>query len=586
MTDSRWRQRRLQAVTIARATFGGFLQSDVMPAGVQASSAIWAAAFLAAPAIFPCAQDIIKYNFLRRYHPGMVELALWGDKALFVLLSAGAMGIIAVVLWDTLFPGRRDVFVLGTLPVGREVQAAGRLGGLIALFALFAAALNAIPTMLFPIGAGSGLFSIGRTTIGHVVSVLAADAFVFFGLTALQGVLLVIAPRRVAERLAPIIQTSAVLVLLLTLLFLVPLQHATALALQRSDAADPILRWFPMAWFVGLAEAISGSPRPIMGELAVRALVAGALPLLATMALYAFAYKRLCTRAIETPARSSAWTITRYFSGAIKTLLVRQAQERAICAFTLRVFARSRRHRMLLSIYLGAALALIATALIPDIMRAQPDLFARPTVAVLATPLILSAALAVGFRVLIAIPVDLPARWIFETFSVRPLGAGGGVHKAALLVVLVPVVATAWLSAAPLWGPALAWRHALFCGVLSIFLIELLLVTDPGVPFARTYVPGGSRFHMLWPVYISCFITYTYSAASAERWMLMHGALAFPVALVAGAAAVLAAVRLWRLSQLPSLSFDTALPDAMFAGFNLSEGLAAEAVARHESAAP
>ena len=154
----------------------------------------------------PVAQDLVTYNFLRRYHPDVVERALWGDKALFVLLSAGGIGIVAVVLWDTLFPGRRDVFVLGTLPVRREVQAAGRLGGLIALFVLFAVALNAIPTMLFPIGAGSGLVSIVRTTIGHVVSVLAADAFVFFGLTAFQGVLLVIAPRRVAERLAPIIQ--------------------------------------------------------------------------------------------------------------------------------------------------------------------------------------------------------------------------------------------------------------------------------------------------------------------------------------------------------------------------------------------
>ena len=51
-----WRAELRQAVTIARATFGGFLQSDVMPQGMQASATIWAAAFLAAPAMLLSSQ--------------------------------------------------------------------------------------------------------------------------------------------------------------------------------------------------------------------------------------------------------------------------------------------------------------------------------------------------------------------------------------------------------------------------------------------------------------------------------------------------------------------------------------------------
>ena len=52
-------------------------------------------------------------------------------------------------------------------------------------------------------------------------------------------------------------------------------------------------------------------------------------------------------------------------------------------------------------------------------------------------------------------------------------------------------------------------------------------------------------------------------------------------------AAALSAARLWRASRDTDVSFDTEIPDETFAGFNLSEGLAAQAVARHgESPCP
>jgi hypothetical protein len=427
------------------------------------------------------------------------------------------------------------------------------------------------------------MVSVVRGMIAHVITVLSADAFVFFGLTTLQGLLIVIASRRGAERAAPIIQTGVVIALLLTLMFLMPVRDATRVALEQADPASPILRWFPLAWFIGLSETIRGTTRPVMSTLAIRGVLAGVVPLLATAAIYTFAYRRLCARAIETPSRASGWSISRRTAILIKTLLVRRPIEQAVCAFTLRVLARSRRHRMLLSIYVGAALALISTALLPDVLRGQPQRFTDLNVAVLAAPLILSAALGVGFRALLAIPVDMPARWIFQTFSVSPLRIGGGVHKAGLLVVLVPVVLTAALSAALLWGPAIAWRHALFCGVLSIFLLELLLVSYSGLPFSRVYVPGGSRFHVLWPLYISCFITYTYSAASAERELLTTHGLRAPIVTIAVLAMALAIGRLWRLWRMPSLSFEVDLPDQAFAGFNLSEGLAAQAVASHNA---
>ncbi len=583
---SDWRTEARQAVTIARATFGGFLQSDVMPQGMQASATIWAAAFLASPALFLSAQFLGKYTFLQRYYPHVLERAYWSDHGLFILLSCGALAIVCVVMWDTLFPVRRDVFVLGSLPVAPRVQAVGRLGGLLGLFVVFAAALNVVPAVIYTMISALSVSSFFRGAPAHLTATLAADAFVFFGLTMVQGVLLVCVGRRAVERVAPVLQTGTVLVVLLALLFIGPLREATAIALERGNAADPILRWFPLAWFVALYEVIIGTSRPIMAPLAVRAATWALVPLIVTIALYILAFRRLCARAIETPERSAAFPLSRVVSATIRTLLVRHPAEQAICAFTLRVLARSRRHRMLMAIYVGGALALITTAILPVFLSKAASMFETPTVASLAPPLILSAALAVGFRSLLAIPVDLPARWVFRTCQLTPARVGGGVHKAGLLVVVLPVGIVAWTSAAVFWDMSIAWRHTVFCSALSLFLLELLLLKSGGMPFAKQYIPGASRFHVLWPFYFSCFLAYTYSSAEAERQMLAGGSITPAVTVIVIIAICLAAMRWWKLWHTPELSFEVEIPDETFRGFNLSEGLAAHAVATHQADGP
>src|SRR5215510_2289106 len=135
--DPDWRVKYEQAAIIARATFDGFVQSDLTPSGMQVPAIIWAAAFLVGPALFLPAQHMVKYPLLRRFHPERVEGALWNDRLLFLLLSAGAIGLVSVVLWDTLFPARRDAFVLTPLPVPVSVQMLGRLGGLMTLCGFF-----------------------------------------------------------------------------------------------------------------------------------------------------------------------------------------------------------------------------------------------------------------------------------------------------------------------------------------------------------------------------------------------------------------------------------------------------------------
>ena len=583
MIPARWRTGFEQAKTIARATFDGFLQSDLMPSGMQAPAIIWAAAFLVAPALLMPAQHMVKYPMIRRFHPELLEGTFWNDRLLFLLMSAGAVGLVSVVLWDTLFPARRDAFVLTPMPVSMPVQMLGRLGGLLMLCTVFILGLNVIPAIAYPVATAAAFVEMPRRVLGHMAAATMADIFVFFSVTSLQGIVILALGKRTASRFASLAQAGAVLLLLLSLMFFVAIREVTGDALVRGSVDDPVLRFVPFTWFLGLYEFIAGSPRPVMGWLAARGVIGALLPLGITIAIYGFGYKRLLARAVETPPQSTRSLLLTLASKIVRTLVVRRPEEQAICAFLLRAISRSGRHSMLMSIYIGAGLALMVTFALPDVLKLGREGLPSLSVAILALPLVLSVAIGVGARILIAIPADMGARWVFQTTSITPRRVDAAVHKSLLLLVTPPVMVTAAVTAGPLWGPVTAAQHATYCGALSLLLCELLLIGYRGIPLTRPYVPGGSRFHMLWAVYLSAFTTYTYTAARLER-DLMRYAGTRGIAIAAAVFAVIAfTLWVWRKLKVRAwtdIPFEAAVPDdQMFQGFNLSEIHTAQAVA-------
>jgi hypothetical protein len=303
------------------------------------------------------------------------------------------------------------------------------------------------------------------------------------------------------------------------------------------------------------------------------------IPFATTVAIYAFGYKRLLARAVEAPPRSTRFALVAAVSRVVRTTFARRPEEQAICAFVLRAVARSGRHSMLMSIYVGAGLALMATSVIPAIARFGYQAFAVPGIAILSVPLVLSAAIAVGTRILMTIPVDLPARWIFQTTALEPRRIDAGVHKAMLLLVVPPTMLLATVSAWVLWGPAIAWRHALFCGCLSLLLCEILLGTFTGSPMTRPYVPGRSRFHMWWAVYLTGFTTYCYTTTSLETHLLKNGGLLITCGVVVSFAFATWLWRKMKVRNVEEVSFDVEPIDEMFQGFNLTETYAAQSVA-------
>jgi hypothetical protein len=114
---------------------------------------------------------------------------------------------------------------------------------------------------------------------------------------------------------------------------------------------------------------------------------------------------------------------------------VRRPEEQAICAFVLRAIARSGRHSMLMSIYSGGGARADDHRVLPDLIRFGSSALGEPRVPTLALPLILSAALAVGVRIIITIPAEMGARWIFQTAGDCAARADAAATRRMLLVV-------------------------------------------------------------------------------------------------------------------------------------------------------
>ena len=582
-----------QVRTIARTTFAGFLESDLVPQGMQAPALIWAAAFLVGPALYLPTTYLAKYPLIRRFHPELLERTFWGDRLLFLMMSAGAMGAVSVVLWDTLFPARRDAYVLTPLPVSLPAQMLGRLAGVLLLCLGFVAALNGVPSLTYPAAACATFAQMPRVAIGHFVSTTAADLFVFFSVAAVQGLVILSLGRRSAARLSPIVQATAVVGVLLGILFIGAIRTATIDAIVRARPSDGLLAWNPAAWFLGLYELVAGTSRPLMTGLAWRAVAATLVPAGITIAIYVFGYRKLLERAVETPSRSTRSWAGRAVSALVRGTFVRRPEEQAIVGFVLRALARSSRHTMLMAIYAGVGVALVATFTLSEFLRLGDAALASPLapwphraappMAVLVMPLVVSAALACGVRILITIPAEMRARWVFQTAALSPRQTDAAAHKALLLIVVPPVMSVAGLSAGLLWGWPIGATHAVYCGALSLLLCEILLVSYRGIPLTRPYVPGGSRFHLLWALYLGAFLTYTFTSVGLEttllRWAGVAGVLRASGVVGTGALALWA----WRkhtLREIEAVPFEASLPDdETFRGFNLSEMHAAQMVA-------
>jgi hypothetical protein len=429
-----------------------------------------------------------KYEHLTHLStPHPYREAVRADELWLITLMMSAVGLLTAIKWQSLFPDLRDYRALGALPLRSWQIFAAKLAALLVVAAGVMGTLNFLPSFGFPaLSAGRWAFqsSLAVRVWAHAGASLAACAFFFFGLIALQGVLLNLLPPRVFGRVTGYLQGCLVAVMLGLLVMSFSVEARITNMLLQPEWA----RWLPPVWFLGLYQSLSGDPDSAMRVLANRAEAALAFAVVLTLLTYLISYRRhqaLLVEGINGRAKDSR------FGSKLHWLLPNPRQQ-AVVSFMTQTLARSSYHRMIVIGYAGLALALILTGFI-----GLGNLLGR----FLYLHMIVLLFLLIGARHLFALPTELKANWIFQITERE--GRGAWLHAVdrfvlfwgAALLLVIPF---------PLEARLLGWRGvaepALFL-LLGLLTYEWAFSSWEKMPFTCSHLPGKTPIWMIMAVF-------------------------------------------------------------------------------------
>ncbi len=566
-----------QTRLLARAFFSRLFESELMPDGLpQVQLVIWGMLLAAtAPAAY-AVMTPIKYAKAQFFRPLRPEFDV--DRLILVTLTMIVMGVVGLFIWDGVFPDRRDVRILGVLPVPVRRFVVARLAALGRVFVLFAMPLSAMQSVVFGLTVSGYGEPIGRFHgIGaHFLAVLLACAFVFCALVAAQCLLLVMFGRRAAQAASMAFQVLFA-VGLVQLLFFLPELSGVLYAGGTAQEDIAALAAFPPAWFFAVYEQLAGSAGSADAALARMATLLTVAAAVLAPALYGASYSYLSQRALEGPATRAMGSAGTNRARARLARLVDRPLAGAIRWFTLRTLFRSRSHRMMFAVYGGFAIAIVVSSALSLALRKGLAGFQHPGHELMSMPLVVQFLLLVALRVITAVPSEPKARWVFRACEPADRAAAvAGIRDAMMVLVVVPTTVMALLQGLFFWGVGTSAAHAAFVFVLGRLLAELLTPQNGKLPFACTYLPGKSRIFVLWPVYLFLFFVYAVVFAAIDLALSRRPDKLVWFCLAATLAAqIVVLIRRRAVTALPALRFDEEDNAALFQGFHLSEGLAA-----------
>ena len=462
----------------------------------------------------------------------------------FVIYSMVVMGFVMVFEWDALFPDRKDYVILTPLPLSSNSIFLGKMAALIGFLALFVVDSNFLGALLFPLVTGrSGILA--AIFRAHIAAVVAGGVFVALAFAAVQGVLINVLTGRAFRRISPWVQMAA-MALVIVVLFLTPLICASLEPLLARN--DPLVRWFPPFWFLGLyVDLLPGHPGgPWFHLMAVRAQHALWIAAAAFAVTYLAGYRRHARRVMESLESGFRGP------GAIRTRLERLANrwllphplERATFHFISSTILRNPRQRLFLATYAGISCALTIPSVVHIASRPGEPLVSFLSEGLVAVPLTLSFFVVTGLRASFNFPAELRANWVFQMCETE--SCAEHIRASRKWIVLLGL-APAFTLLAPVElyfrGPLLAAVHLSFALVLSLVLLNLLLVWFRKIPFTCSYFPGKMSLAGMALIYFLGFFLYSWGMAGVQARMMRD-----PAALILFY--VLTVAALWGLARL------------------------------------
>ena len=556
-------ERRGPVFLLTRHFFRQFFHSDLLtPQTGTEVTLTHVLALLMVPGIFISVSLARKYAFLLAHFPLSVhQEATLEDKFFFLSFSMLVVAFVAVLNWDTLFPTRKDYNILTPLPVRMRTLFACKGLALVLLLLLFTLTVNAIPTVLFPLVVNANMGSLlhegrfllesgereqiqeqatlvfaGGFVLAHALSVMAGSAFAFFSVVSIQGILINLFRSEMLRFVSRAVQLL-LMMSLLSVFFVFPQLIFSFESLQHNELFRAL---FPPMWYLGLYQWLLGSGDfRLACRMGLTALTMTALGCLLTTLI---AYKRQVQESWESmeTVRRPAKGI-RFLAATFDRLVLRNETERATFYFVARTLLRSQKHRIFLGGYFSVGMALVLVVLMDALSRSGPEDWNPQSIPLLSVPLILSFFVLAGMRYAFTVPSELEANWIFRLAENKGnASAISGVHKAMLVLGIMPLFMMLFPSYLMVWDAMTALLHLTYGFTLALILIEILLFKFPKIPFTCSYLPGRANLKGLCFPYFLFFVTYAYAMAKLEAWLfdnplyfVLFNAFAIPALVIA-----------------------------------------------------
>jgi hypothetical protein len=514
----------------------------------------------------------ISTNYLAAFIqlPGPTALSALSDHFLLISASIAVNALATLMVWDALALEPRDADVLGPLPIPAPTIARAKLASALVFGTVFTVALNAVPSVLYPVFLtlnlrGMGGLGILQLIAGHAVSVMMAGLFGFFGILATRGVFRLIAGAGGFRRVSSTVQSSLV-VCTVTALLLAPTVRGTVV---RSWVAGVTpARWpaRPVLWYLGVNETVAGhivaeTPvvlpvrfslvafqkqqdeasraayrvlAPRFAALAQRAWLSVPVVVCLAIATFLWTNRRLPDRATGGPAQSRLRARLRRMA---EWLTHGDPETQAGFFFTWHTLTRSAPHRTIVAVAVAAGcthlLMTLATSGVHRLgISSMPlGLFAIDTIVL--------AALMMAFRYAVTVPPELASNWTIRmAWLGDERGYLAGVKRAAIAALAaVPLLMLLPLHVA-LFGFANAVVHSIYGLMAAAATLEGLFLSYRQFPFACSYRPIENP-KLLWPAGLTTVLLVTYGLADVERWALQTAARTAGLGIVLGAIIVL-----------------------------------------------
>jgi predicted permease len=494
---------RIQLRLLFRISITRMIDLDLLAADGEGQNLI--ARLLSILAAFSFA---LAFLIVPRYATSTLSLpslarAAWSDEEFLLSTTIAVAGLFAVLAWNAVFPNKRDALILGPLPLRTRTVVLAKLSAMGTGLATVIVAVNAFTGVAFPITTAAGVPDALRSLAAWWFTAAAAGAFVFFGAVALQGAASQVLPWHSFLKVSGLLQSS-VLFGLIGLFFLSP-------------SFTPTLNWIPSFWFTGLLHVLRGDAIPVFLPLAVRAIHGLLITAGLAAIIWPIAWFRNARRMVEAPDIMPAgrW---RYRFPAI---LLPSPLDRAILHFIARTIARSRQHRLLISLTCGIGFAVTAAFSRSFLQGIERRPWSEPNIPMMNAGALLLFFAIVGLRAIFILPVALPANWVFRITEVQSAADYlASVRKALILTGVAPILLVNAVFCFLCWPPLPASEHILVLTLAAVLMLELSMYQFSSIPFTCSWIPAAANQRMRLGLRCILFLIFSNGVVSIELWSM------------------------------------------------------------------